>query len=166
MNQQNQNRVLNVQLNPATDLSAFWTTESMGVGVGCHCEAERIRVQAERMLQGTEKTLAKKNWNAEVYKQQMQEMVEMGFARKLTDEVKKRHGGPVHYIGHHAVIRSDKKSTPVRIVFNSSVVFKGQCLNDYWFNGPDLLQSLFGVVLLHFREQRIAICADISKMYH
>eukprot|EP00057_Strongylocentrotus_purpuratus_P016422 XP_011670896.1 PREDICTED: uncharacterized protein LOC105441474 [Strongylocentrotus purpuratus] len=203
LNQQYQNRVLNVQLSPATDLSAFWTTESMGVDVGCHCEAEMMtkvekeehdliwnsakkvgkqwlvpypwkdnpeklpdnRVQAERMLQATEKRLAKNPEHAEVYKQQMQEMVEMGFSRKLTDEEKKRHDGPVHYIGHHAVVRPEKKSTPVRIVFNSSAVFKGQCLNDYWFKGPDLLQSLFGV-LLRFREHRVAICADISKMYH
>ena len=40
----------------------------------------------------------------------------MGFSRKLTDEEKKRHNGPVHYIGHHAVVRPEKKSTPVRNV--------------------------------------------------
>ena len=31
--------------------------------------------------------------------------------------------------------------------------------------GPDLLNSLFGVIL-HFRENPIAIAGDISKMYH
>ncbi|XP_071847894.1 uncharacterized protein [Apostichopus japonicus] len=73
--------------------------------------------------------------------------------------------GPVHYIPHHAVIRPEKKSTPVRIVFNSSNRYNGECLNDYWFKGPDLLNNLHGVII-RFREDPVAICGDISKMYH
>ena len=38
-------------------------------------------------------------------------------------------------------------------------------LNDYWFKGPDLLNNLFGVVFL-FRENAVAVCGDITKMYH
>ena len=73
--------------------------------------------------------------------------------------------GPVHYIPHHAVIRPEKKSMPVRIVFNSSSVFKCHKLNDYWMKDPDLLNNLFSVVL-HFREKEIALVGDISKLYH
>ena len=62
-------------------------------------------------------------------------------------------------------MKPESKSTPLRIVFNSSSVFKGHKLNDYWHKGPDLLNNLFGVVT-RFRENRIAICGDISKMYH
>ena len=58
-----------------------------------------------------------------------------------------------------------KTSTPVRIVFNSSASFNGHALNDYWFKGPDLLNNLFGVVL-RFRENAVAVCGDITKMYH
>ena len=71
----------------------------------------------------------------------------------------------MHYISHHAVIRPEKKSTPVRIVFNSSATYQGSRLNDYWKKGPDLLNSLFGVVL-RFREREVAVSGDISKMYH
>jgi hypothetical protein len=70
----------------------------------------------------------------------------------------------VHYISHHAVIRPEKRSTPVRIVFNNSATYEGHTLNDYWYNGPDLLNNLFGVIL-RFRENPIAISGDISKMY-
>ena len=66
---------------------------------------------------------------------------------------------------HQAVIRTEKKSTPVRIVFNSSSVYQGHALNDYWLKGPDLLNGLFGVVL-GFREREVAVMGDISKMYH
>ena len=68
------------------------------------------------------------------------------------------------YIAHHAVVRPEKKTTPIRIVFNSSASFKGHSLNDYWYKGPDLLNNLFGVVL-RFRENAVADCGDITKMY-
>ena len=71
----------------------------------------------------------------------------------------------MHYISHHAVERPEKKSTTVRIVFNSSATYQGSRLNGYWKKGPDLLNSLFGVVL-RFREREVAISGDISKMYH
>ena len=38
-------------------------------------------------------------------------------------------------------------------------------MNDYWKKGPDLLNSLFGVVL-RFREREVAVSGDISKMCH
>ena len=50
-------------------------------------------------------------------------------------------------------------------MFNSSSSYHGHTLNDYWYKGPDLLNNLFGV-LLRFRENAVAVCGDISKMYH
>ena len=92
-------------------------------------------------------------------------MTELNFSRKLSNEEIKTYEGPVHYSSHHAVIRPDKKSTPVRIVFNSSSSYQGHCLNDYRLKGPVLLNNLFGV-MLRFRENKVALSADISKMYH
>ena len=89
----------------------------------------------------------------------------MKFCRKLTEEEDESYKGPVHYIPHHAVVRPEKKSTPVRIVFNSSCMFQGHQLNDYWMKGPDMLNNLFGVVL-RFREREVALVGDISKLYH
>ncbi|XP_033127085.1 uncharacterized protein LOC117124857 [Anneissia japonica] len=117
------------------------------------------------MLASTEKQLMKNPDHVKGYQQQMEEMEKLGFSRKLTDEEIAKYKGPVCYIPHHAVIRPEKKSTPVRIVFNSSAKFHGQSLNEFWEKGPDLLNSLFGV-LLRFRQQKIALAADISKMYH
>ena len=53
----------------------------------------------------------------------------------------------------------------MRIVFNSSANYKGHVLNDYWAKGPDMINSLLGV-LLRFRENEIAVVGDIRKMYH
>ena len=68
---------------------------------------------------------------------------------------------PVHCVAHHAVLRPEKKSTPIRIVLNSSASVKGHMLKDYWFKGPVLLKNLFGVVF-RFRENAVAVCGDIT----
>ena len=70
--------------------------------------------------------------NAASYDKQIKEMGEMQFARKLTPKEIEEWKGPVHYVAHHAVLRPEKKSTPVRIVFNSSASYAGHTLNDYW----------------------------------
>lgn len=120
---------------------------------------------AIKRLESTERRLKRNPEQAEAYCKQMGEMESMKFARKLSKEEQDRYHGPVHYIPHHAVLRPDKKSTPVRIVFNSSSAFQGHALNDYWKKGPDLLNGIFGVVL-RFREKEVAVLGDISKMYH
>lgn len=122
-------------------------------------------VQVLKKLESTERRLMKQPDHANSYNMQIKEMEEMKFSRKLTEQEKREWKGPVHYVAHHAVLRPEKKSTPIRIVFNSSASFKGHTLNDYWFKGPDLLNNLFGVVL-RFRENAVAVCGDITKMYH
>jgi len=41
----------------------------------------------------------------------------------------------------------------------------GHILNEYWANGPDLLNSLLGI-LVRFRENEVAFIGDVKKMYH
>ena len=121
--------------------------------------------QAVKILESTERRLERNPEHAEAYSKQIHELEEMGFAKKLSADDMRKHEGAVHYISHHAIVRPEKKSTPIRIVFNSSASFNGHRLNDYWMKGPDLLNNLIGV-LLRFRENEVALCADISKMYH
>ena len=123
------------------------------------------KIQAIKRLESTERRLAKNPEHATAYDQQIREMEEMQFARKLSQKEIDDYSGPVHYLAHHEVVRPEKRSTPLRIVFNSSSSFQGHRLNDYWLKGPDLLNNLFGVIL-RFRERAVAISGDISKMYH
>ncbi|XP_071519122.1 uncharacterized protein [Panulirus ornatus] len=117
-------------------------------------------------LRATEKRLAKRGVAyAKEYSDQISAMVERGGARKLTTYQIKDYQGPVHYIPHHEILRPDSKSTPIRIVFNSSASYMGHVLNDYYANGPDMLCDLFGI-LLSFRQSPVAIVGDISKMYN
>ena len=123
------------------------------------------REQAERKLVATERRLLANIGNANAYDKEMVRMNELSFSRKLSNEDLKTYNGPVHYVSHHEFLRPESKSTPLRIVFNSSAFYKGHKLNDYWMKGPDLLNDLFGV-LLRFREGQAVALGDISKMYH
>ena len=109
------------------------------------------RPQAVKRLEATERRLLKSTEQAAAYNKQMVEMNEMNFSPKLPNEELNSYKGPVHYVSHHGVLRPETASTPLRIVFNSSAVYQGHCLNDYWLKGPDLLNSLFGVIL-RFQE--------------
>ena len=121
--------------------------------------------QAIKRLETTERRLSRNPEHAKAYDEQMKEMENMNFSRKISPEEERGYKGPVHYISHHAIIRPEKKSTSLRIVCNSSSSYQGHRLNDYWLKGPDLLNNLFGVIL-RFRENPVAIHGDISKMYH
>ena len=100
-----------------------------------------------------------------LYNNQVSDMVKRKAARKLTQKEVDTYTGPVHYLAHHEVLKPDSKSTPVRQVFDSSSSFMGHKLNDYWAKGPDVINSLIGV-LMRFRQGLFAVAGDISKMYN
>ena len=117
------------------------------------------------MLKSTEKRLSNNRKHAEMYQQQIDDMIQRKVARKLTVSELEEYRGSIHYISNHEVLKPDSESTLCRIVFKSSAKFQGHTLNEYWAKGPDLLNNLLGV-LIRFRENRIAISGDIRKMYH
>ena len=58
-----------------------------------------------------------------------------------------------------------KKPNQIRMVFDSSASFQGVSLNSVLLGGPDLANSLLGI-LLRFRKERIAVTGDIEQMFH
>ncbi|KAI2663492.1 Acid-sensing ion channel 5 [Labeo rohita] len=58
-----------------------------------------------------------------------------------------------------------RKPDRIRVVFDSSASFEGVSLNDILLTGPDLNNSLLGV-LMRFRKEQVAITADIEHMFH
>ena len=98
-------------------------------------------------LQSTERRLLKNKEYANQYNKQIHDMVARGASRKVSDNELDAYDGPIHYISHHAVLKPESKSTPCRIVFNSSVNFQGHVLYEYYAKGPDMLNNLLGVLL-------------------
>jgi len=68
------------------------------------------------------------------------------------------------YIPHHGVYHNNKPGK-LRVVFDCSARYKGTCLNNHLIPGPDVTNSLIGV-LLRFRREAIAIQGDIQSMFH
>ena len=122
------------------------------------------RCIALKILESTERRLLKNAEYATMYCNQIKDMVDRKVADKLTEDELKEYKGPYYYLTHHEVLKSES-STPFRIVFNSSLNYQGQNLNDYWAKGPNLLNNLIGI-LLRFRERKVAMTGDIKKMYH
>lgn len=58
-----------------------------------------------------------------------------------------------------------QKPGKIRIVFDSSAQFKGISLNDVLLQGPDLNNTLIGV-LMRFRMDPVAVMTDIQQMFH
>ncbi|XP_038062985.1 uncharacterized protein LOC119733659 [Patiria miniata] len=58
-----------------------------------------------------------------------------------------------------------QKPEKIRVVFDSSAQHHGFSLNDVLLTGPDLNNSLLGV-LIRFRKEPVAIIADIQQMFY
>ena len=117
-------------------------------------------------MKSTEKQLQRKGPQFTAsYSAQIVDMLDRKAAREVTEEELQSFGGQKYFLTHLAVPKPDSKSTPLRIVFNSSARYKGLSLNDCLLKGPSLLNSLFGV-LQRFRLHLFAYAGDISKMFH
>ena len=89
----------------------------------------------------------------------------MGVARELeTGELDDwiASGQPYYYIAHQMAVDQSNKTTPIRVVFNSSQKFAGRSLNRSWSLGPDLVANL-QVVLLRFRSDVIRAQGVLQK---
>ena len=72
----------------------------------------------------------------------------------------------VHYLPHHAVIRRERQTTKLRIVYDGSAREGDEThsLNDILKTGPNYIPMLFNT-LLKFRTHPVAIVADIEKAF-
>ena len=123
------------------------------------------RKVAMAILKSTEKRLLRNKDHADTYNEQIHDMLRRGAARHVSDDEVVGYTGGKFYISHFEVLNPKSKSTPCRIVYNSSARFQGQSLNDYLAKGPSLLNKMIGVIM-RFRECRHAFIGDISKMFH
>ena len=65
--------------------------------------------------------------------------------------------------GSFHITRSSIQTSRERFEGNAASSYKGTSLNDHLLTGPDLLNSLIGI-LMRFREERVALSADIESM--
>jgi hypothetical protein len=98
------------------------------------------------------------------YTQAMNEYVANGYAELVPEEQQNLTGRNVWYLPHHGVYKHGD-ATKVRVVFDCAAACGQTSLNLQLFTGPDLVNSLCGV-LLRFREHQYTLVADIEAMFH
>ena len=98
------------------------------------------------------------------YSSVIDDMLSKGYAQKVPEEERNRQDGLVWYLPHHPV-HHPLKPDKTRVVFDCSARYRGTSLNDKLLQGPDLTNSLVAV-LTRFRQEHIAMMADIESMFH
>ncbi|KAK3733611.1 hypothetical protein QZH41_005188 [Actinostola sp. cb2023] len=123
---------------------------------------ENNRTMAEHRLHLLKRRLQKDEPTFQRYKVFIDDLISKGYARKIpSSEV---HSSPVWYLPHHPVYHP-QKTNKVRVVFDCSAKWRGTSLNDQLLQGPDLTNSLVGV-LTRFRQEPVALMADIEAMFY
>jgi hypothetical protein len=98
------------------------------------------------------------------YSKTMNDYISKGHARRVPENEIEVEDQPLWYLPHHPVFNPNKPDK-TRVVFDCSAKFRGTSLNDQLLSGPDLTNSIVGV-LTRFRQDEIAVAADIECMFH
>ena len=72
--------------------------------------------------------------------------------------------GNIHYLPHREVVREDKNTAKVRVVYDASAKGPGTSLNDCLHTGPSLNTLIFDI-LIRLRVYKVAMIADIEKAF-
>ncbi|XP_049319056.1 uncharacterized protein LOC125780640 [Astyanax mexicanus] len=120
------------------------------------------KVCAFHRLKCLERKLRRDEQYNKDYKSFMDETITRGDAERVPKE--DMHKTPAWYIPHHGVYHP-RKPGRIRVVFDCSAKFQGTSLNDHLLTGPELTNTLVGV-LLRFRKGQVAIMCDIERMFH
>ena len=96
---------------------------------------------AKRRLQSLEKKFESCLEIRERHAKSIQDDIEKGYVKKLSDEEVQCGSKVTWYLPHRFVINR-KKPDRLRRVYDASAKFMGQSLNDKINTGPDLLSSL------------------------
>ena len=141
------------------------TTRRYTVGVAWKPGRPKLpdnREQAMSRLCNTERKLKKDEFTQTEYRKTIESYIEKGYMKRVSEE--ETSPPEVWYLPHFPVVRMDKTSTKVRIVFDCSAQMDGVSLNDVIHAGPKLQQELFDV-LIRFRRNPVALACDIKEMY-
>ena len=118
-------------------------------------------------LRSLQRKLLKEPELVKEYDQIIEEQKNHGIVERIPEEEQKeKEGENVHYLPHHAVIRRDRETTKLRIVYDGSArpAERAHSLNDCLETGPNFTPQLFDT-LVKFRWHRIGLTADIEKAF-
>jgi hypothetical protein len=143
------------------NIKQFWEIENSGVradnyGITTMSKEDQFALTTERRL--------KKAPEAEkAYCETIHKYIEKGYVRKVSKE--EIQPDAKWFLPHLPVIRLDKTTTKLRIVFDASAKCEGTSLNDTIHQGPKLQREIVDVLLI-FRKEPVAVVGDVAdEMY-
>ena len=97
------------------------------------------------------------------YKETIDVEIRKRFVRFLDETEPKNTKSDLQWYVPHLLVLNPNKPDKVRRVYNAASKFGGVSLNDNLMAGPDLLQSLIGIIF-KFKEKQIALTADVEAI--
>ena len=126
-------------------------------------QLQNNRSLAEQCLNSLKKRLQREPVVHEKFTAFMNDLLMKDYARKVGVEDQDS-SEILWYLPHHPVLNPHKPEK-VRVVFDCSARYSNTSLNDQLLQGPDLTNTLVGV-LTRFREERVAMTSDIESMFY
>ncbi|XDV52444.1 hypothetical protein PO909_021172 [Leuciscus waleckii] len=120
------------------------------------------KVAEQRALNLKKKFIKNPQFHAE-YSAFVEDWIVKDYAVKVPNEEISHSDGKVWYLPHHGVYHA--KKLKIRVVFDCGASFQGTTLNDQLLQGPDLMSTLLGVIT-RFRQEVVAVMADVEAMFH
>ncbi|GFX69844.1 integrase catalytic domain-containing protein [Trichonephila clavipes] len=150
-------------------LKKFWEIEGVHIEPKVDTEVSlcedhfvrTLRRNCEGELNPLWKRLSRDSSYLSLYAEFLKEYEELGHLERVVESSEP----PTHYcIPHHGVLRPEKLTTKLRIVFNgSSPTITGISLNDILLKG-EVKEDVFETIS-RFRRHKFAFTTDIQKMY-
>ena len=137
------------------EVSLPWRESVLTIPDNHHLSLRRLRSLLRRLQ---DKPSILREYNSIIRKQLEKGIVE------IVEDPAHVDGGRLHYLPHHAVVRYDKQTTKLRIVFDASARGEGPSLNDCLHIGPKFHQKIIEI-LIRFRSYRYAFISDIEKAF-
>nr|XP_049466972.1 uncharacterized protein LOC125908320 [Anopheles coluzzii] len=120
------------------------------------------RPQAIRRFELLERRLERDPALREAYQDFMKEYLALGHMSPISTDCDDT---AAYYLPHHPVFKASSTTTKVRVVFDGSAkTSTGFSLNETLRVGPIVQDELIDIIL-RFRTYKIAVVADIAKMY-
>ena len=119
------------------------------------------RAMAEKRLRSLESSLQRRPEVAKRYQEVFDDNLKKGYISEVLGDDRYT---PGWYLPHFGVVKEDRLTTKVRVVYDGAAVFGGTSLNDQMLPGPKLQQELLDILIM-FREGAVALIGDIQEMF-
>ena len=110
------------------------------------------------------KHLEEYNRNIEEYNRNIEEQLATGIVEEVPPSNNDQEN--VHYLPHHCVVRKDKVTTKLCVVYDGSATMETRdySLKDCLFTGPNLIPQIF-YLLVKFGQNPVGLVVDIEKAF-